>query len=201
MTDPDPTRDRASGRSTALTDPGFRRILALVLAVLLLASIGLLIWAVADRRDADGRPFRFEDGQLTGVQSEREDVMARAEQFMLRFNTYGPDLLEGKKMPEYTKRVKELITPKYATEFDQLVTIPEQQVVKYKVKQTCEIFGAGVATLDSDSATALVSGSFTSQVGKEPAQPAQAFRVEVKLVKVKGEWLVDDFEPVAGAAS
>lgn len=198
MTDPDP---QVSGRTTALTNPGFRRILALALAVLLVASIGLLIWAVADRRDADGRPFRFEDGQLTGEQRERDDVMARAEQFVLRFNTYGPDLLEGKTMPEYTKRVKELITAKYATEFEQLATIPEQQVANYKLTRTCEIFGAGIATLDSDSATALVSGAFTSQLGDDEPQPSQTFRLEVKLVKQSGEWLVDDFEPVAGAAS
>lgn len=182
-------------------NPGFRRVLALVLAVLLVASVAVLIWAVADRRDADGQPFRVKRGELTGTQSEREDVMSRAEQFVLRFNTYGPDLLEGKTMPEYSKRVKELITPKYATEFEQLATIPEQQVANYKLNRTCKIFGAGIATLDSDSATALVSGAFTSQLGEEEAQPAQSFRLEVKLVKRKGEWLVDDFDPVSGAAS
>ena len=46
--------------------------------------------------------------------------MAQTEQFMLRMGTFGPDLLdESGGMPEYRERVKEVITPKFSTSFDQ----------------------------------------------------------------------------------
>ena len=54
----------------------------------------MLVWLLADRR-----------GEADEVQAEREDVMAQAEQFVLRVNTYGPDLLDGQgSMPTTASR-------------------------------------------------------------------------------------------------
>jgi Mce-associated membrane protein len=138
------------------------------------------------------------------TQTERDAVMAQAEQFMLRLNTYGPTLLEGDTMPKYRQLVEEVITPKFAVDFEKNVTAAETLVKQSGLARTATVYSTGVASLDADSATALVAGSFTQSYPKKPGSsdrvqtdPA-SFRVEVKLVKIKGKWLVDDFTPVTG---
>jgi len=60
--------------------------------------------------------------------------------------------------------------------------------------------------MDADSATALVAGAFVNSYpgsGKRADERIETdpapFRVRVSLVKVSGEWLVDDFTPVTGS--
>lgn len=171
----------------------FRRVLLGVLVVALLASGGTLIWLLAGRQ-----------GDASDLQAEREKVMAQSEQFMLRVNTYGPDLLDSKgEMPKYRQLVSEVITPKFRTSFESGVTAAEQTVAKAGVARTAKVFATGVSTIDADSATALVAGSFTNSYpqGKRRvnADPAP-FRVRVTLVKTDGKWLVDNFTPVTGEA-
>lgn len=174
----------------------FRVALLGVLLVVLLASVGTTIWLLAGRT-----------GDAEDLQSEREAVMAQSQQFMLRVNTYGPDLLdETNQMPDYRKLVTEIITPKFATSFEQGVTAAEQTVAQGGIGRTAQIFAVGVSSIDADSATALVAGSFTNSYPKNPEKPSgqrasddpAPFRVEVKLVKSHGTWLIDDFTPVTG---
>jgi len=188
---PDPSTDAASRSAT------FRLVLLGVLVAVLLASGGTMIWLLAGRT-----------GEADDQQSQREAVMAQAEQFMLRVNTYGPDLLaEDGTMPEYRKLVLEVITAKFKASFEKGVTAAEQTVAKAGVGRTAKIFATGVSSLDADSATVLVAGSFTNSYPKNAKNldsdrvedvPAP-FRVEVELVKTDGEWLVDDFAPVTAA--
>ena len=191
---PDPevtSSDNPHDRTQSAT---FRRALLGVLVVALLVTGGVLIWLLADRR-----------GEADERQAAREQVMAQTEQFMLRMGTFGPDLLDEQGgMPEYRERVKEVITPKFGTSFDEQVATAEQLVSQAGVSRVADVFATGVATIDADSATALVAGSFTDSypVGKEreveQAEPVP-FRIEVTLVRTDGEWLVDDFAPVTGA--
>lgn len=186
----DGTEDGSRHGSRSAT---FRLVLLGVLVVALLASAGTLIWLLAGRQ-----------GDAADLQAEREKVMAQSEQFMLRVNTYGPDLLDSKgEMPKYRQLVSEVITPKFRTSFESGVTAAEQTVAKAGVARTAKVFATGVSTIDADSATALVAGSFTnsypqgkSRVSADPAP----FRVEVSLVKTDGKWLVDNFTPVTGEA-
>jgi len=144
-------------------------------------------------------------------QSQREAVMAQTEQFMKRMGTYGPELLDDRgQMPTYRERVREVITPKFAASFDKEAGTAEQLVAQAGVSRTVSVFAAAVSSLDADSARALVAGSFaesyavpsqrkggkTRDVQREPVP----FRLEVDLVKIEGEWLVDDFAPVQGGA-
>lgn len=186
-------RDRPTDGAARSTR--FRVVLLGALVVLLLAASGTLIWLLADRQ-----------GEASDVQREREAVMAQSEQFMLRVNTYGPDLLDDKsEMPEYRELVEEIITPKFQTSFASGVTAAEQTVAQAGVSRTAKVFAVGVSAIDVDSATALVAGSFVNSYpqGKQDGQVSDdpsPFRVEVDLVKVDGTWLVDDFTPVTGAA-
>ena len=79
--------------------------------------------------------------------------MSQARQFMLRINTYGPDLLaEDGTMPDYRAGVEEVITPKFQASFEQGVVAAEQTVSGAGLARTTEVFATGVSSLDADSA-------------------------------------------------
>jgi Mce-associated membrane protein len=175
-------------RSGAPSRP-LRLALLCLLVVALLASVGVLVWLLADRR-----------GEADDVQQERDTVRSQTEQFMLRMGTYGPDLLDSKgAMPKYRTRVKQVITPKFATSFDKQAGAAEQLVAQAGVSRVAKVYATGVAAMDSDSATTLVAGTFTDSYRKAGQQEPVPFRIEVTLVRSKGDWLVDDFTPVTGA--
>jgi hypothetical protein len=183
-----------------MTSHSLRLTLLVVLLVLLLASTAAVAYLAATRPvSALGI-----EGSQDSLQREREDVMAQAEQFMLRINTYGPDLLEGDTMPKYRTLVEEVITSKFAADFEQNAPLAEQTVKQSGVGRTCKVFSTGVSAIDADSATALVAGSFTNSYPKSPGSDERVedeplpFRVQVSLLKIKGTWLVDDFTPLTG---
>ena len=129
--------------------------------------------------------------------------MSQARQFMLRVNTYGPDLLaDDGTMPDYRAwwrgdhlQVRRELRPERPGRRG------DRRAGAYG--RRAEVFGAGVSVIDSDSATALVAGSFTSSY-PDPDDETRVddvplpFRVQIELVKVDGEWLVDSFVPVTG---
>lgn len=170
-----------------------------LLSLLLVASLGFLGWVLSERRDADEGGLRVRSSQTTGEQRERDDVMSVARQFVLRTGTYGPEDLDDKgQMPGYRERVTELITTKFATSFKEQVPVAEKMVAQFGLVRKADVFGAGVATLDDDSASVLVAGAFTDTYGKAAAGDPHQFRWEVRLVKVRGEWLVDVYDVVGG---
>jgi Mce-associated membrane protein len=199
-----PAHDQPAGLTESTHDDPtrlttFRLALAGVLAVVLLLSLGTSVWLAATRGfEAVGL-----DRGAGELQAERDRVMSQTRQFMLRMGTYGPDQLEGGQLPEYRELVTEVITPKFATSFDQSVATAEQIVAQAGVSREAEVFSAGVSTIDADSATALVAGTFTDSypdnAGELRPQEPVPFRIQVTLVKTEGEWLVDDFTPVTAA--
>ncbi|GAB3201040.1 hypothetical protein GCM10027062_22080 [Nocardioides hungaricus] len=179
----------------------FRLVLLVVLVALLLASAGVLVWLLADRR-----------GEADDLQSERETVMSQTRQFVLRLNTYGPDDLDDQsRLTAYQKRVDAVITPKFAADFESSgLPIAEQTVAQAGYSREAEVFGVGVEQIDDDSAVALVAAGLTGSYPdpKSPDDPAKriaagedVLRWQVDLVKTGGEWLVDDYAPVTGAGS
>ncbi len=173
------------------TAAAFRWLLAGVLGVLLVVSAGVLVWLLVRGGDADD------------TQAEREQVMSTAQQFALRINTYGPDMLDDKEqMPDYRTGVSELLTPKFAADFDKNVSIAEQTVVQAGIERQGEVFATGVSDIDSDSAQALVAGRINQSLdsgGERVASDPVPFRYVVDLVLIDGEWLVDDWDTASRA--
>lgn len=178
-----------------MTPPGgsrFRVVLLAVLLVVALASAGTLVALLVRGGGTDSQP-------------ERDTTMKVAREFMVRLNTYGPDDLDAqsKQMPGYRKAVTALITPKFKASFEKSVSLAEQTVAQVQLERKADLFGAGVSSLDSDSATVLVAGSFTNAYdqsdGKRFTDEPAPFRVAVQLVRINGTWLVDDFAPVSAA--
>jgi hypothetical protein len=178
----------------------FRFALLIGLVVVLLACLGLGTWLTVTR----GAPALGVEGKVAQRNAEIEQVRQQTEQFLLRMGNYGPDLVQDGKMPEYRTRVDAVITPKLSSSFDASVNIAEQQAAQ-GVGRTAEVFGVGVASLDPDSAVALIAGSFTPSFPDKKGKTIQGepvpFRLEVNLVKSGGKWLVDDFAPVTGAGA
>jgi hypothetical protein len=167
-----------------------------VLVVGVLACLGTSTWLLASRgADAIGISGQTQDQQL-----QRDEVMSQAQQFLLRMGTFGPDLLQNGTMPEYRKRVGEIITPTFRTSFDKQVGAAEQMVSQAGVSRKAEVFATGVSSMDADTAHVLVAGTFTQSYpdksGKQVQQEPQPFRLVVTLVKSGDHWLVDDFSPV-----
>jgi hypothetical protein len=176
--------------------PRFRRGLLALLVAVTLAGVVALAWLMSTR----GVGAVGVQGDQERLQTEREAVMAQTEQFMLRMGTYGPDLLDDQgRMPDYRERVTAVITPKFAVSFEKEAATAEQLVSQARISRHAEVFASGVSTIDDDSATALVAGTFTDSYPKGGARDPSPFRIEVRLVKVDGRWLVDDFSPVTGA--
>jgi hypothetical protein len=180
---------------------GFRLVLLAVLVALLLVSAGVLVWLLADRR-----------GQAGDLQARREAVMSKTEQFVLRLNTFGPDQLDAQgHLTDYEKSVSEVVTPKFGADFEKSgLPIAEQTVKRAGYARSAKIFGVGVESMDSDSATAIVAAGLTSTYPdpkhpKDSSQRVQAgedvLRWEVDLVRTGGTWLVDDYSPVTGGGS
>ena len=197
---PDPGLTNDPSHAAHAPSGRLRTALLAALVVVLLIGGALSAWLLADR------PGALPGGESANesVQRERERVMAQARQFMLRGQTYGPDALDDDgTLGAYRGLVEEVVTPKFMTEFDKTVTIAEQLVSQQGVTRSAEVLGVGVETIDDDSAVALVTGQITSTLrnarGKEVPARSDLFRVVVDLVRVDGDWLVDDFAQASEA--
>lgn len=174
-----------------------RTPLAAALALVVLTCVALLVWmSLGGRASADGG---------LDLPGEREDVMSLTDQFVKRLGTYSPDMLdESGQMPAYREQVREVITPKFAADFDKEVATAEQLVAQGGITRAADVFATAVSSIDDDSARVLVAGAFTDSYrqgqGKKERtvdQEPLPFRFTVDLVRIEGEWLVDDFTPVS----
>ena len=184
--------------------PRWRTVLAVALTLVVMACLALLVWLTAGgRASADGGLDHSE---------EREQVMSLTDQFVKRLGTYSPDMLDDSgQMPDYRDQVREVITPKFAADFDKEVATAEQLVAQGGITRTADVFATAVSSVDDDSARVLVAGAFTDSYsqgeGKQGSgkvrtvdQEPLPFRFTVDLVMIEGEWLVDDFTPVSAPA-
>ena len=189
----------AGTRLTGLLTPRVRVAIATALALVVVVCVALLVWlSVAGRASADGS---------LELPDEREQAMSLTDQFVKRLGTYSPDMVDGSgQMPDYREQVREVITPKFAADFDKEVATAEQLVAQGGITRTADVFATAVSSIDDDSARVLVAGAFTDSYEQGKGEESRTvdqeplpFRFLVDLVVIDGEWLVDDFSPVGGA--
>ena len=191
------TADPEAQRPANAPNRTFRLVVTVVLVLLLVAAAGCLVWLLAERR-----------GAAADAQRQRDAALRETEQFVLRLNTYGPqDLDDQGHLTDYRDRVLEVMSAKFGSDFEQTgLPLAEQTVAQSGYGRTAEVFGAGVDTMDDDSATVIVAGSLTGSYpdpkapqdeSKRRAAEPDVLRWSVDLVKVHGDWLVDDYTPVS----
>jgi len=175
-----------------------RTLLAAALALVAVVCVALMAWMSFGGRGSGA------DGALS-LPEEREQVMGLTSQFVKRLGTYSPDMLDDSgQMPAYREQVREVITPKFAADFDQEVATAEQLVAQGGITRSADVFATAVSSIDDDSARVLVAGAFTDSYRQGEGDRARVvdqeplpFRFTVDLVVIEGEWLVDDFSPVS----
>ena len=184
------------------------RVITAGFALVIVVCLGVLV--VVHLNGGDVLPGGGSSDAQQAAQDDvdvREKVMAQADQFVLRVNTYGPGYLDAQnQMPKYADSVREVITSKFAADFDKNLTLAEQTVSQSGYARTAELFATGVDTVDADTAQVLVAGSIKGSY-PDPEHPRKGrlqyaplpFRFAVTLVKTEGEWLIDDFKPITGA--
>lgn len=195
----------AEGTGTADGRPGSTTlrwsILGLLLGVIV-ACLAWSAWTVLDK-GAGGNPAKKVDSLIDPASDptvEREKALAAGRTFVQRFNTYGPDLLgDDGKMPEYAA-ITDLMTAKFAKIFESNVGYAEDVVKETGIDRVGTVYAVGAASADVDSAELLVAGivdfsypdpgDATKRIDFEPLR----FRYQVSLVKLGGEWKVDDLD-------
>lgn len=187
----------AGARLNLRLTPRVRVAIAAALALVAATCVALLAWlSVGGPASADGG---------LNLPDEREQAMSLTDQFVKRLGSYSPDLLDDSgQMPAYRTQVREVITPKFAADFDKQVTTAEQLVAQGGITRTADVFATAVSSIDDDSARVLVAGAFTDSYKQGTGKKARTvdqeplpFRFTVDLVVIDGKWLVDDFTPVS----
>lgn len=179
----DPTSDPA--RSTAPSprlSPGLTWGITAVLGVLALAALVVLVFELASLRP------RYQEAEAE--QQARIDAARVAEQFAAQVNNYDVASIE-----DYQDGIRPLLTTKFAGEFEKAMADIVTSVQQAKMTSEGKVITSAVASVDPDSADVLVVADANVKTVFDTR--ARHFRWEVSLVKVDGDWLVDNFTPVA----
>ncbi len=152
-------------------------IISAVLAVVLVLAAGTALWLGLKAKDSDEQ------------QQERAAASSVASQFALRM-----DNVDGTNFDKYIKGINELLTTKAKTKNQKTFESIEQSYEAAKVKGTGKVLLTAVGDSDDDSATVLVVHD--ASVKTTQGNIDHHYRWSVEVVKVNGEWRVDDFNPV-----
>jgi hypothetical protein len=120
----------------------------------------------------------------------RTDVVRSAERFVVEANNF-----DASDLPTLKQRISPMLTTKFRTDFEKTIDDILAQIEQAKLVSKGEVLRSAVASVDSDSAEVLVIADATAQ--SSFGSRARHFRWSVDLVKVDGDWLVDNFSPVA----
>lgn len=169
------TRDRGPSPRLSRGIAAVLGLLAVVAAVAIVLQLVLVRPAyqeTTDRREARAQAVRV------------------AEQFAVRINNYDDASIE-----DYQATIAPLLTTKFRGEFDKTMEDIVTSVQEAEMSSQGTVLTSGVASVDTDSAEVLVVSD--ANVATVFDTRARHFRWEVSLVRVDGDWLVDNFNPVA----
>ena len=169
--------DSGNGDSAGPTGRGLPVLVAGLLALVLVVALAVAVWS--------GTRLQAAEGELDA----RSEVVSAAERFAVAVNNYDSDSVD-----DYQTDVSELLSTKFRSEFQSAMEDIVLQVREAEMSSQGEVLASGVATLDDDSARVLVVADAAVETVADARQ--RHFRWEISLVKVDGEWLVDDFAPV-----
>jgi Mce-associated membrane protein len=153
------------------------RVIAAVLAVVLVAAVAFAVFWGGKVHDADQN------------RDNRAAAASVASQFALRM-----DKVDGSKFDDYIKSVNQLLTTKAKTKNSQVFNVMKQSYETAKVVGSGKVLMTAVGDSSDDSATVLVVHD--ASVKTTQGNLEHHYRWTVDMVKVDNKWLVDDFSPV-----
>jgi Mce-associated membrane protein len=149
-------------------------------------ALALVGWLLLPRLDDA-------DTKSSGETAARNQVVARANDFAVAYNTY-----DVANLADYQARLKGLLTPSYDKQF---VKITDAVFGALKTKEQksgdAKVLGVAIDMIDDDSAVAIVAVDASITNTDNKAAVERRFRWKVSFSKTKGEWLVSNFESVA----
>ena len=155
-----------------------RLLIALCVVGVLVGGAGLALPHLAGSRDE--------------FAAERQAVITRASDFAVTFDTYSSD-----KKTDYQRRVKPLMTAKYYKDFLKITDVMFQ-VVKDRRQSSgnVKVLSVAVENVDKDSASAIVAIDAAVRRSDSEQAVARRFRWQISMQKVRGTWLVSQFDGV-----
>jgi Mce-associated membrane protein len=177
----DHTHDLKGSGPTGLPVRAMTLVLLGVAVLSLIAIVAEVIWL---------RP-RHDDLEQRRV--DRSAVIAATQRFVTAANTYTPATFE-----DMTKHVRTMLSTKLRTSFDASNQDLGGVIHQTGLSSKGSVLKTGVASLDEDSAVVLVVAD--ADTTSKAQNSIRHFRWEVDLVKVDGDWLIDDFSAVVDPA-
>jgi hypothetical protein len=132
-------------------------------------------------------------GGSDDTQSERQEVVRRASDFAVAFNTY---TVEDK--ADYQRRMKTLMTPSYFKEFTEITDAMFGAIEDKKQSSgDAKVLATAVDSIDQDSAVVLVAVNAGVRSSGAKTAVERRFRWTVTFGRYQGEWRVREFDSVA----
>ena len=180
---PPPAPESATGAtSTPWMSPALSWAVTGVAALVALAALAVVVVQLVVLRPAVADIE--EEAQTRGA------VVRAAERFTVEVNNY-----DATDVGTLKERVGPLLTTRFRTDFEKSIDDLLVQIEQAELTSEGEVLKSAVASVDADSATALVVADAATESVFD--RRARHFRWEIELDKVDGEWLVDNFTPVA----
>ncbi len=182
MTDENTPHAGAPAKRGLSLSPRSSRVLALALAAIAVAAAVAIVLQLVLVRP------QYMEAQAE--QQARTEAVRSAERFTVEVNNF-----DAADLATLKERLSPLLTTKFRADFEATIDDILVQIEEAKLTSEGEVLRSAVASVDPDSAQVLVvaDASADSVFGTR----VRHFRWELDLVKVDGEWLVDNFTPVA----
>jgi hypothetical protein len=170
--------------------PG-RRVLITALS-LVVAIVALLVVALVNPFDSAQKPTAAAGNGSGGTTDERLAVVRAARQFTVSFFTY-----DYRKMDTYFRRIEAASSGDFRKDFVSKEKTLSTVVTQLKTVATGQVpdAGAGLFQLNADKATALIAANFNAS-NAVTKNGQKRYRVRIALQRVKGVWLVTNFDQV-----
>ena len=176
------TTSNLTGERGSWMSPRLSRGITAVLALVVLAAAALIVVQLVTVRP------RYLEAQAEDA--ARAAAVRSAERFVVEANNF-----DASDLPTLKQRLSPMLTTKFRSGFEATIDDILTQIEQAKLVSKGEVLRSAVATADTDSAEVLVVADATAQ--SSFGERVRHFRWSIDLVQVDGDWLVDNFTPVA----
>ena len=164
--------------------PRLATALAVLCVLALVGGIAATVWM--SNRSAD----------IEADDTDRAEVVQAAQRFTVTWNTIDPKNAEA-----YVEAVAPLLSTKFRKEFTDTKSDVIGGITQLGLSSTGKVLNdadgiplVGIAALDADSAKVMVVSDSQRVSGGQPV--VRHWRWELTMVRVDGDWLVDDLKAV-----